>query len=212
MRLTFLSIVSLAALHPAVLLARGDGTFGATLRIGLPGQVSIAAGDFNRDGKRDLATTSGSSSMITILLQGRTRLEWERRTAAGRVAFHLSAADLDGDGDDDLVLADPGGPASVVKCRGDGSFEKPLVVPKSSPTWPQPTGISNLLVSIEARVMAVPSSSRPIKSVAPRTSLRPSTMTAMVSWISWPSSQASAYSRSGVEGMGTSIAVRSSRT
>src|SRR5436309_8229507 len=53
----------------SVLLGNGDGSFGAQTDYGtgyLP--TSVAMGDFNADGKPDLATANGGSSTVSVLL------------------------------------------------------------------------------------------------------------------------------------------------
>lgn len=114
-----------AAASPAALPARGDGTFEAPFRIPVPTAVSVAAGDFNRDGKLDLAVVNGRGSVL-VFIQDTVDPETWRQAApvqAGTAGFFLRAADLDLDGDDDLVLADPGTVAYILRSKGEGSFE-----------------------------------------------------------------------------------------
>ena len=53
----------------SVLLGNGDGTFqaGGELRRGLM-PASVAVGDFNGDGKPDLAVTNSGSASVSVLL------------------------------------------------------------------------------------------------------------------------------------------------
>ncbi|MGH9360890.1 MAG: FG-GAP repeat domain-containing protein, partial [Thermoanaerobaculia bacterium] len=111
---------------PAALFPQGDGSFQGPLKItDVPNPVAVAAGDFNRDGKPDLATVNGSESLTVLLQDPASRLEWARPTLlAGTGSFFIRAADFDADGDDDLAVADPTSYAHVLVCRGDGSFDK----------------------------------------------------------------------------------------
>jgi hypothetical protein len=54
----------------SVLLGNGDGTFqsGGELRRGLSTPASVAVGDFNGDGKLDLAVANTGSNNVSILL------------------------------------------------------------------------------------------------------------------------------------------------
>src|SRR5262249_47046449 len=52
----------------SVLLGNGDGTFKPALTTNLPVQAnSLAAGDFNRDGKLDLVFTTSSNNTVEVL-------------------------------------------------------------------------------------------------------------------------------------------------
>ena len=65
---------------------------------------SLAAGDFNRDGKMDLAV--GSSSGITILHGGDIGLR-HSGVAFGHGSYALEVGDFNGDGTDDLAAGNP---------------------------------------------------------------------------------------------------------
>jgi hypothetical protein len=126
--------LSRSVLIPVLLTARcgfgGDGTLEAPLRLGTgPSPVTLTAGDFNRDGRPDLAAANGSSQ-ITVLLQGETRVEWALAPAlnVGNGNFFVRAADFNGDGAEDLAIADPGSYAYVARSKGDGSFERPVTL------------------------------------------------------------------------------------
>src|SRR5262245_22335904 len=104
-----LSLAAFLADSPA--WGRGDGSFRFPLKIevGTP-PVASAAGDFNRDGKLDLAAVHGTRQ-VTVLLQDPARRDrWQRQPPleAGLAGFQLRAADFDLDGAADLALADPG--------------------------------------------------------------------------------------------------------
>src|SRR5262245_36687904 len=130
-RLCFL--VAIAHGRPA--LTQGDGTFHFPLQIAVPNPaVGIASGDFNRDGKLDLAVAHGVSR-VSILLQDPTERERWGGTApleVGTATFFLRAADFDGDGDDDLAVADPGSFGYIVACRGDGGCNPPKKLQSAS--------------------------------------------------------------------------------
>ena len=100
-----------------------------------PGQV--IKGDFNGDGRLDLAVSNGGSGDVSILLgTGDGTFEPERRVITGPDPFGLLTHDLDSDGRLDLVVANEGlsfpfepslpPDVSVHLGRGDGTFLDPI--------------------------------------------------------------------------------------
>src|SRR5262245_66367927 len=83
---------------PGLSLGQGDGTFESPLRIPGPRGVGIDAGDFNRDGKLDLAVVDGASGVTVLNQSAGNRLDWSTTTNNGG-GFFVRAADLDGDGE-----------------------------------------------------------------------------------------------------------------
>ncbi len=130
----------------SVLKGAGDGGFGtmATLRAGdLP--FDLAAGDFNRDGRPDLAVSSSLSALasvqysasVSILMnQGGGQFAPQVVYSTEPGAEGIAAADLDGDGDVDLAVANSGDPilldakgnVSLLYNRGDGTFGQDVVL------------------------------------------------------------------------------------
>jgi hypothetical protein len=99
-----------------VLLSNGNGTFKAAKAYPVPGGVDIVAlGDFNGDGKLDVAVTNGGTYDMVSILPGTGS-----GTLKGAVPFGtnfgpggMGVADFDGDGKLDLVTADSGAPFGV---------------------------------------------------------------------------------------------------
>jgi hypothetical protein len=99
-----------------VLISNGNGTFKAAKAYPVPAGVDdVALGDFNGDGKLDVAVTnSGTDDMVSILPGSGSG------TLKAAVAFGtnfgpsgIAAADFNGDGKIDIVTADDGGPFGV---------------------------------------------------------------------------------------------------
>lgn len=106
----------------AILGGNGDGTFRpAVTRGGLPEtSSSMAQSDFNGDGAIDLAVTAANSGSIQILLgegDGSFR-DGQKLETVG--PFAVSAGDVDGDGEVDLVAGSD--VVTVFLGKGDGRF------------------------------------------------------------------------------------------
>ena len=89
---------------------------------------SIAVGDFNRDGKLDLAITGSSTNEATILLgHGNGTFQVGPAYAVGSTPTSILAVDLRGTGIPDLVTVNRGANTfSVLLGNGDGSFRPSL--------------------------------------------------------------------------------------
>src|SRR5437879_2061843 len=87
--------------------------------------VSVAIGDFNDDGKRDLAVAdSGSLNLSVVLRNGDGTFQTAVNYGAGTNPESVSVGDFNGDGKPDLVVANNGsGTVSVLLGKGDGTFQ-----------------------------------------------------------------------------------------
>ena len=119
-----------------ILLNNGNGTFGPATIIPTNGEVeSIAMGDFNRDGHLDFAvrvfirlSAGGHTDRLGVLLRkpdGTFRLEVDYPATAENLALeNLALADVDGDGNVDIVTANGiTNDVSVFRGFGDGTFQ-----------------------------------------------------------------------------------------
>lgn len=83
----------------------------ATLATGLQ-PYAIASGDFNHDGKPDLAVVNSGSNTVSVFLNktnpgaASPTFSGESTFATGSHPLAIAAADLNGDGKDDLLVAD----------------------------------------------------------------------------------------------------------
>ncbi len=109
----------------SVLLGLGDGTLGATTEFETGScSFSVAVGDFNRDGKLDLAVTSFVSNTVSVLLgNGNGAFGAKADFATGSGPYSVAVGDFNGDGKPDLVVGNYGdGTVSVLLGNGDGTF------------------------------------------------------------------------------------------
>jgi hypothetical protein len=108
---------------PAILLGLGGGRFAPprTVAASLSFLYGLLPGDFNRDGRTDLATANGALQFLAGQGDGSFAAPIE-----GPPAESLDrAADIDGDGALDLLAVD-GRTLNLYRGRGDGSFAEPL--------------------------------------------------------------------------------------
>lgn len=127
----------------SILLGNGDGTFGPITHfaVGLT-PLSVVVGDFNRDGKSDLAVANGLSEDVSILLgNGDGTFKPAGNFAVGRNPYSVAAGDLNGDGNIDLAIANRlSNDVSVLLGTGTGNFRatKNFPIPDNhgrSPQW-----------------------------------------------------------------------------
>lgn len=125
-----------------VFLGNGDGTFQSSVNSSVPNYGLIVTGDFNGDGKLDLAVTVEGDSAVAILLgngDGSFQTAVEYPTAAA--PLNVVVADLSGDGNLDLATTTIGNEntgmsvVSVLLGSGDGTFQPHVDYPVPIPTF-----------------------------------------------------------------------------
>jgi uncharacterized protein (UPF0548 family) len=116
----------------SVLLGNGDGTFKPAFNYASDlAPQSVAVGDFNGDGKPDLAVANYGSSgpaftngSVSLLMgNGDGTFQAAVNYAAGLNPISVAVSDFNGDGKLDLVVANSGSTnTSVLLGNGDGTF------------------------------------------------------------------------------------------
>jgi uncharacterized protein (DUF2141 family) len=121
-----------AANTVSVLLGNGNGTFATHVDYAAGGApISVAVGDFNGDGKLDIAVLYGpSNAHVSILLgNGDGTFRPFISTTAGAGGNSIAVGDFNGDGkldvaiSDDLELTEG---VDIMLGNGDGSFQAPV--------------------------------------------------------------------------------------
>src|SRR6266699_3917489 len=110
-----------------VLLGNGNGTFlpGPSLTVG-NGPAGVAVGDFNGDGKPDLAVANLNDNTLSILLGNGDGTFQAPQTFAGvgTKPYFVAVGDFNRDGKPDLVITNHlGNTVTVLLGNGDGTFQ-----------------------------------------------------------------------------------------
>lgn len=135
----------------SLFLGRGDGTLEPAVRlpVGSPGRsapYSAAIGDFDGDGRQDLAVADNTGLAIVVRLgNGDGTLGPETAMPeGGGYPYICIARDVDLDGKLDIVCANRGSDdVSVLLGRGDGTFSAPLVSSTGAGTGPYAIAVAD---------------------------------------------------------------------
>jgi hypothetical protein len=120
----------------SVLINKGNGTFYAPVNYALPiGPDAVAAGDFNNDGKADIAVMNfGNSGSITVLLNSGTGTFPSYTTyPINGYGYGIAVGDFNKDGNLDIVATDgTQNTVSVLLGNGTGTFPTFAAYPTGS--------------------------------------------------------------------------------
>lgn len=113
----------------SVLLGKGDGTFQTFVDYAIGGNsAALAIGDFNGDGKPDLAAATGPTSTVAILLNnGNGTFASPLQFGAGDSVTYVTTGDFNGDGKLDLAVSDGvTDTVAILLGKGNGTFHDPV--------------------------------------------------------------------------------------
>ena len=114
----------------SLLLGNGDGTFQSPVTYAVGSQpLGIAAGDFNGDGRIDLAAANSGSNDVSLLLNLNGTFVAPGSLVTNFLATPL-VADLTGDGTDDVFVVNAAGDILWRKGRPQvpGTFDPPVTI------------------------------------------------------------------------------------
>lgn len=116
----------------AVFLGNGDGTFQPGNDYATStGPIAVATGDFNGDGKTDLAVVNYGSATVSILLgNGDGSFQGHVDYAVGVEPTSVAVGDFNGDGKLDVAVANQyDGTVSVLLGNGNGTLQNAVTYP-----------------------------------------------------------------------------------
>jgi hypothetical protein len=126
-----LAVANVGGNTVSILPGNGDGTFGAANPFAVGnGPAYVIAGDVNHDGILDLVAANEGDSTVSVLLGngsggvGDGTFQAQKVFSTGSGPDFPKLADMDGDGNLDIIVADSGGVnVSVLLGNGDGTFQ-----------------------------------------------------------------------------------------
>jgi len=130
----------------SVLLGTGGGAFAPATSFPSGSSVGIASGDFNGDGKADLAVASLSGNLFVSLGNGNGTFQPSTTYPTGKGSGELTVGDFNRDGTPDIAVTNGyGNSVSVLLGRGDGTFRPAVNYPVGNyPTGAGPDDIANV--------------------------------------------------------------------
>ncbi|MGC3982909.1 MAG: VCBS repeat-containing protein [Steroidobacteraceae bacterium] len=134
----------------SVFINKGDGTFKDFVDFSATDAANdkvraVTVGDFNKDGKMDIAAASQFTGLHILLGKGDGTFAPHVLYPAGGSVHGIVAADFNKDGNLDVALANnsPNGAVNVLLGKGDGSFGATIAYPAGAGTFGLATGDLN---------------------------------------------------------------------
>ena len=130
-----------------ILLGNEDGTFKKPVRFSVAAPVAVASGDFNGDGKLDLVVVeyggTGESGIAIFLGDGNGKFHQSASYPSGVESTGVAVADFNGDGHQDVAVANNSGNVMVFFGTGKGTLKKPTQYNLGHTPWAVAAGKLN---------------------------------------------------------------------
>ena len=149
-----LAVLNSGGDNVGILLGNGDGTFqtGSPVSIPLPNIANsgsaIAVGDFNRDGKLDLAVSNQNNMVSIVFGNGDGTFQFPPTnyvTSTSSSVWGISVVDYNHDGIPDLALAsNTDNAVTLLAGNGDGTFLPPMQISVGANTLPSGIAFADL--------------------------------------------------------------------
>ena len=124
--------------HFYVLQGNGDGTFRAATAFAVTGTVypnALAIGDFNGDGKADLALASSWENRVAVFLGNGDGTFQAAANYPATAANAIVVGDFNGDGKADLAVGSSTSLVQILLGNGDGTFRAAISYPTAHPAY-----------------------------------------------------------------------------
>jgi hypothetical protein len=123
--------IAVASGQVTILAGQGDGTFQPLVDLPAGGRsYSVAAADFNGDGRLDIASANYGGENVGVLLASSDGSFRVHDFPAGGSPYALAAGDFTGNGIQDLAVADDSSnTVNILLGNGDGTFQAPVSYP-----------------------------------------------------------------------------------
>jgi DNA-binding beta-propeller fold protein YncE len=151
MKVVSLSLMLCPLVLGPLIFAAGDASVSAPRfrQVSIPvgrGPRWISVADVNRDGKPDIVVANADSGTVSVLLgdgKGQFHGAAGSPVAAGHLPNDIAIADMNGDGNLDLVIADHQSPyVTVLLGDGKGGFRLAPGSPVDVRSHPHPHGVA----------------------------------------------------------------------
>jgi len=145
-----LAVANANSNNVTILLGNGSGGFvpaaGSPVNAG-SAPLSVAAGDFNGDGKQDLAAANVASNNVTILLGNGSGMFAQAAgspVSAGNSPYSVVEGDFNGDGRLDIAVANSSSNnVTILLGNGSGGFTQPSGSPVNAGNGPRSVAVGD---------------------------------------------------------------------
>ena len=112
----------------AILMGKGDGTFGAANTVTTEGSalyypVALTLADFNHDGRLDIATANNSVDVSVLLGNGDGSFQPYKLLGSSKGPTWIAAGDFNNDGNLDLAVTTSADTVDILLGNGSGTFQ-----------------------------------------------------------------------------------------